>query len=78
MSIRELLERVLLGEGQIKDREVVGQVLAEERKQLHHDQQELQGVVLQHSQIVNSSRKILDTMTQAMIMMEARNGGVKE
>jgi hypothetical protein len=53
-------------------------ILSAERAELARNQGLLRGEVRQYEQIVESSSRIMDTMTQAMIMMETPRGRPKK
>ena len=74
MSIATFLERVFRGKASVERNLRVAATLTAERENLRRKQHQLRGDVRQYEQVVDSSSRIMDTMTQAMIMVEANRG----
>ena len=74
-KVAAFIERVLLGAGHAQGREDVSRELAVERENLKREHDDLQSARRQHTQIANSSARVLETMTHAMMLMEAPRAG---
>jgi len=74
-KVAAFIERVLLGPHHAKGRADVTRELAVERENLKRESDDLQSAGRQHTQIARSSARVLDTMTHALILMEAPHAG---
>ncbi|MCO5730061.1 hypothetical protein [Rhizobium sp. SSA_523] len=74
MNLAGILERLFIDKKTRAHREDRERVLDRERAELETNQQLLRGEVRQYEQIVESSSRIMNTMTHAMIMMENPRG----
>lgn len=78
MSIAAFLEKVVRGRASVERNLRVSETLSAEREDLWRKQNQLRGDVRQYEQVVDSSSRIMDTMTHAMIMVEANRGGKRK
>lgn len=76
MSLK-LIERVLFGPGAAQRRRDIDIEITKERANLIHQQNELDASVRQNQQVLNSAGRVIQTMTHAMAMMEARRGKIE-
>lgn len=78
MTLATLLEKIFIKKVVRDQRAHRDRILNAERAELARKQGLLRGEVRQYAQIVESSSRIMDTMTHAMIMMETPRGRPKK
>ncbi|EUB97324.1 hypothetical protein PMI07_000900 [Rhizobium sp. CF080] len=78
MTLTSILEKMFIKKVDREKSALRDLVLHAERAELERNQGLLRGEVRQYEQIVASSSRIMDTMTQAMIMMETPRGRPKK
>lgn len=77
MSLSTFLERVIVGK-QVRERRVSkDKMLDQERQNLNRRRTDLAGEVRQNAEIASSGTRVMDTMVQAMVMMESTRGTKK-
>jgi ABC-type phosphonate transport system ATPase subunit len=74
MTIKGIVERIIRGRRLVERRHEIEREIETEKEKIDNHRVEFRGAVRQHAQIVDSSSRVMNTMTQAIIMMEARRG----
>ncbi|CCF19185.1 protein of unknown function [Pseudorhizobium banfieldiae] len=74
MSLSSFFEKLVGGRTLAKNRSRISSALAAERERLEEVTKELAGEVRQNVQVSESTNRVLNNMTQAMIMLEANRG----
>lgn len=74
MIFSSFFEKALTGRDATRRRKEIDSTISEERANLDSKQQELVESVRVHEAISSSATRVMNTMTHAMIMMEAKRG----